>query len=161
MQEPSPWTLTARWVFPVSRPPLERGTITVQGERLVAVEPHGSRRADVDLGDAAVVPGFVNVHTHLDLTGLRGLAPPTPDFTGWLRQVIAHRRGRTPEQVQADVQVGLAESLRTGTTLLGDISSDGGSWDILAQAPIRATVFRELLGLPSERASRAWADADD
>ena len=29
--ELSPWTVTARWVFPVSGPPLERGTITVEG----------------------------------------------------------------------------------------------------------------------------------
>ena len=86
------WTLTARWVFPVSAPPLEGGTVTIANERIVAVEPHGTRRADLDLGDAAVLPGLVNAHTHLDLSGLRGLAPPSSDFVGWLRQVIAHRR---------------------------------------------------------------------
>jgi cytosine/adenosine deaminase-related metal-dependent hydrolase len=152
------WTLTARWVFPVAAPPLERGLVTVAGERVAAVEPHGARRADVDLGDAAVLPGLVNAHTHLDLTGLRGLAPPSPDFTGWLRQVIAHRRARPPEQVRADIAAGLAESLRFGTTLLGDISGDGGSWDALAAAPLRAVVFREMLGLPNDRAFRAFAE---
>ncbi len=161
MDHPSEtWTLTARWVFPVAGPPLERGVVTVAGERISAVEPHGARRADVDLGDAAVLPGLVNAHTHLDLTGMRGLAPPSPDFTGWLRQVIAHRRGRSPEQVRADITVGLAESLRSGTTLLGDISGDGGSWDALADAPLRAVVFREMLGLPQERASGAWERLD-
>ena len=160
MRDPSTWTLTARWLFPISQPPLERGTVTIQGERIVAVEPHGSRAADVDLGDAAIIPGFVNAHTHLDLSGLRGQAPPTPDFTAWLRQVIAHRRGRTPEQVLADVRAGLAESLRFGTTLLGDISGNGASWDELAAAPIRAVVFREMLGLTKERAAQSWAETD-
>jgi cytosine/adenosine deaminase-related metal-dependent hydrolase len=150
------WTLTARWVFPVAAPPLEGGLVTVSGERIAAVEPRGARRADVDLGDAAVLPGLVNAHTHLDLTGMRGLAPPSPDFTGWLRQVIAHRRGRSPEQVRADIDAGIAESLRCGTTLLGDISGDGGSWDALAAAPLRAVVFRELIGLSRERAREAW-----
>ncbi len=95
MRDASPWTLTAHWIFPVSRPPLApRNRITIRGEHIVAVEPHGSRQADVDLGDAAIVPGFVNAHTHLDLSGLRGSsAARTPDFTAWLRQVIAHRRG--------------------------------------------------------------------
>jgi cytosine/adenosine deaminase-related metal-dependent hydrolase len=153
-------TWTARWVLPVDQPPLERGCITIADNRIVAVEPRGRRTADVDLGNVALLPGLVNAHTHLDLSGLRGLAPPTPDFTGWLRQVIAHRRNRSPEQVQADIQEGLRESLRCGTTLLGDISGDGSSWAVLVNAPLRALVFRELLGLPKERASRAWADLD-
>src|SRR5262249_56910157 len=78
----SPWTLTARWVFPVDGPPLERGTVTIDGAQIAAVEPHGRRAADVDLGDTAVLPGLVNAHTHLDLSGLRALALTSPDFTG-------------------------------------------------------------------------------
>jgi aminodeoxyfutalosine deaminase len=155
------WTLTARWVFPVCGPPLARGCVTVAGDRIAAVGPQGSRAPDVELGNVAVLPGLVNAHTHLDLTGMRGLAPPTPDFTGWLRQVIAHRRGRSPEQVQADIRAGLEESLRFGTTLLGDISGDGGSWDVLAEAPVRAVVFREMLGLALERARRVLTDTLD
>src|SRR5579859_5368699 len=111
----TPWTLTARWIFPASGPPLEHGTVTISGDRIAAVNPRGECPADVDLGDVAVLPGFVNAHTHLDLTGLRGQAPPSPDFTGWLRQVIAHRRNRTPEQVNDDIRAGLAECLRFGT----------------------------------------------
>jgi cytosine/adenosine deaminase-related metal-dependent hydrolase len=156
----SEWSLTARWVFPVDQPPLERGCVTIAGEKIVAVQPRGQRTADVDLGNVAVLPGLVNAHTHLDLTGLRSLTPPSPaDFTGWLRQVIAHRRRRSPQQIQADVRAGLAECLRYGTTLVGDISGDGSSWDVLADAPVRAVVYRELLGLPEERAARAWSEA--
>jgi cytosine/adenosine deaminase-related metal-dependent hydrolase len=150
------WTLTARWVFPVDAPPLEGGTVTVDGERIRAVEPHGCRTADLDLGNVAILPGLVNAHTHLDLGGLRGRCPPSPDFTEWLRAVIRHRRQLTPPQVQADVRAGVAESLRSGTTLVGDISGDGGSWDELADAPMWAVVFRELLGLTEERAALAW-----
>jgi cytosine/adenosine deaminase-related metal-dependent hydrolase len=151
------WTLTARWIFPVSGPPLERGTVTIDADRIVAVELHGARPADVDLGEAAVLPGLVNAHTHLDLSGMRGLAPPSPYFTAWLRQVIAFRRQRKPEQVRADIRAGLEECLRYGTTLVGDISGDGSSWEALAGAPLRAVVFRELLGLTEERARAALA----
>jgi cytosine/adenosine deaminase-related metal-dependent hydrolase len=155
-----PRTLTARWVFPVDRPPLERGTVVIAGGRVVAVEPAGGRPADVDFGEAAIIPGLVNAHTHLDLTGLRGLAPPSADFTGWLRRVIEFRRGRPPEQVRDDIRTGIAECVRHGTTLVGDISGDGGSWDALAEAPLHAVVFREFLGLPADRASGAWERLD-
>src|SRR5262249_15986197 len=119
------------------------------------VEPHDRRTPDIDLGNAAILPGFVNAHTHLDLTGLRGKCPPSPDFTGWLRQVIAHRRTRTPEQTQVDIRAGIDECLRFGTPLVGDIASGGASWDALAEAPLRAVVYYELIGLPRERAAAA------
>ena len=140
------FTIRARWVFPVVGPPLPDGTVTVEADRIAAVEPAGARTADIDLGNAAVLPGLVNAHTHLDLSGMRGLAPPTPDFTAWLRQVIAHRRRRTPEQLRIDIRAGVVECLRFGSTLVGDISGDGTSWDVLAFAPLRAVIFRELAG---------------
>jgi cytosine/adenosine deaminase-related metal-dependent hydrolase len=162
-------------VFPISGPPLEWGRVSIAGERIVAVEPPPGRLqaarpgahkkgrwgADVDLGESAVLPGLVNAHTHLDLTGLRGLAPPSEDFTAWLRQVIAHRRSRPAEQVEADVCAGLAESLRFGTTLLGDIAAGGGSWPVLSESPIRSVVFHELLGLTRQRAEQALRAARD
>src|SRR4051794_34697651 len=92
------WTLTARWVFPVTGPPLERGVVAVADDRIVAVGPRGSRHADEDVGNAALLPGFVNAHTHLDLSGLRGKVPPTSNFTDWLRAVIGHRLSTTAEQ---------------------------------------------------------------
>ena len=156
-------TFTARHVFPVSGPPLPRGTVTVEGDRITAVRPHGERTADTDFGNAALIPGLVNAHTHLDLSAARGAVPPTTadTFTDWLRAVVAFRRQSTTPTPDA-VRAGLAESLRYGTTLLGDISTDGTSFDILADAPVRAVVFHEVIGLRPERfaatqgACRAW-----
>jgi cytosine/adenosine deaminase-related metal-dependent hydrolase len=155
------WTLTARWIFPISAPPLAGGVVVIDGEKILAVEAHGQRKADVDLGDVAVLPGLVNAHTHLDLTELRGRCPPTADFTGWLRRVIEHRRTIAPEQIEADIRAGLAESLWHGTTLLGDITAQGDSWAILADAPIRSVVFYELIGLSQESAAATLESALD
>jgi cytosine/adenosine deaminase-related metal-dependent hydrolase len=155
------WTLTARWIVPVEGPPCPGGTVTFDGQRIVAVEPHGQRRPDVDLGDVAVLPGLVNAHTHLDLSGARGRTPPAADFTLWLRAVIRHRRGLSAAEVEADVRAGLAESLAHGTTLLGDIAGQGLSWPVLGAAPVRAVVFHELLGLSQGRAAEAVRAAQD
>lgn len=129
-----PQVLTARFIFPVDQPPLEHGTITIVADKIVAVEPAGSRSADIDFGNSGIIPGLVNVHTHLDLSGLRGKVPPSADFTGWLKSIIAHRRSQTPEQIQSDIRTGLDESLRYGTTLIGDISAEGMSWTALSEA---------------------------
>jgi cytosine/adenosine deaminase-related metal-dependent hydrolase len=153
------WTLTARWVFCSELMALPGGTVTIRGDRITAYEPRGRRAADRDFGNAAIIPGLVNAHTHLDLTGLRGRCPPTPDFTAWLRGVIAHRRSRTPAQVQEDIRTGLAEAIASGTTLLADISAGGQSWDVLVNAPIRSAVFYEMLGLTEARAEQSLAGA--
>jgi cytosine/adenosine deaminase-related metal-dependent hydrolase len=152
-------TLTARWIIPVSSPPLEWGTVSIAGDRLIAVDPPGTRSPDLDLGEAVVMPGLSNAHTHLDLSDLRGEIKPTADFTAWLRAVIERRRARSGEENENAIRAGLEESLAFGTTLLGDISGGGASWAALAAAPLRAVVFRELLGLPRARAREAWAEA--
>ena len=71
-------TYTARWVIPVSVPPIEHGAVVVEGERIAAV---GSRAEIVErfpesklesFGEAVILPGLINTHTHLELTALRG-----------------------------------------------------------------------------------------
>jgi aminodeoxyfutalosine deaminase len=166
----TPLTYTARWIFPIDTPPLERGTITLHADKILAVEPHGRSTPDIDLGNVAILPGFANSHTHLDLSGAQACRPPvayppvayppgSPDFTQWLRGVIAFRRGRTPEQVQADIAAGLAECLRYGTTMIGDIAAGGASWEQLGQSPCRGRMFYELIGLSEARAAQSWDDA--
>jgi cytosine/adenosine deaminase-related metal-dependent hydrolase len=146
-------TLTARWVFPVAGPPLPNGTVTVRGDRIEAVEANGVRTPDEDLGNVAVIPGLVNAHTHLDLSGARGRVPPTdPErFTDWLRGVIAYRRSRTQLQFKADIRHGLASCLEAGTTLIGDITVGGASYPAVSAAATRAVLFWEVIGLSQER----------
>jgi cytosine/adenosine deaminase-related metal-dependent hydrolase len=158
-REPSIWSLTARFIFPVDGPPLEAGIVVIKGDRLLAIERKNSRKADIELGNVAVIPGLVNAHTHLDLSGLRGRVAFTGNFTDWLRTVIQHRRTMKVDDVQSAFQAGINECLLTGTTLVGDISGMGLSWRALEAASLRAVVFYELLGLTKERATQAWAEA--
>lgn len=146
-------TLTARWILPASGPPLPHGTVTYADDKIVSVDPGGVRTADVDLGNVAIVPGLVNAHTHLDLTGARGQIPPTnPDhFCDWLRGVIAYRKTRSEQETIDDCYDGLDECLRYGTTLIGDITSGGLSWHAASSAPIRSVLFWEIIGLSEER----------
>jgi cytosine/adenosine deaminase-related metal-dependent hydrolase len=150
-------TLIARYVFPVTGPPLLRGLLTVRDDRIVAVEPYGSRTADFDCGDAAIVPGFVNAHTHLDLSVQGMRTPPTADFPGWLDSVMRFRQSRPVDAASSDLHGGVLDVLRFGTTLVGDISHEGATWDELVVAPVRAVVFRELIGAAEQTAGAAWA----
>ena len=157
----TPRTYTARWILPVSGPPLECGTITVRGERIESVDPAGVLIPDEDFGVAVVIPGLVNAHTHLDLTGAAWRTTPVvcEPFPEWLKRVIDFRRSRTAEQVDSDIRRGVEESLGYGVTLVGDVAASGASWRHLANAPCRAVVFWELIGTTLERFESAWHTA--
>ncbi len=159
---PAGFTVAARWLLTAAGPPVPHGAVTIFGGRITRVGPAAGVRVDLDCGDAVITPGFVNAHVHLDLTGARGLTPPDPTapFPDWLGRVIAYRRSRTPGQIAADIRAGLTEATAAGTTTLGDIAADGASFAILAASPIRAVVFRELIGLHPDRAAAILADAD-
>jgi aminodeoxyfutalosine deaminase len=165
-------TLRAKWIFPVEGPPIRDGTITLSAPRssetaakILALDGPESRRhvnrSVRDLGNVAILPGFVNAHTHLDLTDAAGKFPPTADFTAWIGQVIRHRMSQTPADIAAAVRSGCEQLLRTGATLVGDISAQGASWDALDGAPIDAVVFREILGLSPDRLEGAVRDAKE
>ncbi len=159
--------LTARWVFPVARPPIRDGAVGVHEGRILAV----GARAEVaaacaggehwDLGDAALLPGLVNGHTHLELDGSPSDTPAEP-FVPWVRRVIERRKGLALEEQARSAEAGAWALLRSGTTTVADVSTTGQSLTPLLRAGLRGVVYREILGLdPAEAPDRLAAAAAD
>jgi cytosine/adenosine deaminase-related metal-dependent hydrolase len=155
-------SLAARYIFPVEGAPIADGLLTIDRGRIARVEPANGRTADLDLGNVALTPGFVNAHTHLELDPIapdRAEGATTEDIVAWLRRVVEQRRARSVEGLRAAVDRNLAASLAAGTTLLADTTTAGLSWDRVASAPVRAVVFAELIGLKRERGLQTSEDA--
>jgi cytosine/adenosine deaminase-related metal-dependent hydrolase len=138
---------TAEWVLPIAGEPIHHGSITVRDGRIAAVH----ERTDVaatDLGRVAIMPALVNAHTHLELSYLRGVIPPTERFLDWIRTIMATRREypdpEDPRIVDA-ARAGIAEAKATGTGLIGDISNTLATVPLLREAGMTAQVFYELL----------------
>jgi aminodeoxyfutalosine deaminase len=146
-------TLGARYIFPVEGPPLADGCLTIEDGRIRAIEPASERKADLDLGNVAIAPGFVNAHTHLELCPLeQSSTDGVEDELGWLRRLVEQRRRSTAEILGEAVGRNLSETLAAGTTLIADTTTAGLSWNQVAGAPIRGVVFAELIGLKRMRA---------
>ena len=64
----------ARWVLPITAPPIANGVVAVEQERIAYVGPaeNAPPGRDADLGNVLLMPGLVNTHGHLELTGMRG-----------------------------------------------------------------------------------------
>jgi cytosine/adenosine deaminase-related metal-dependent hydrolase len=110
----------------------------------------------IDWGSAVILPGLVNAHCHLELTDLRGRIVRFRSFPDWLSQLVRLRGEWTDNEYRESVTHGIQLTLRSGTTLIGDISASGLSWELLRQSPLRKVVFEEVLGL-SESAVPAHA----
>jgi len=144
------FALQARYVFPVSGPPLANGVLTIAGERIVAVGQNVASQAPVDLGNVAILPGLANAHTHLEFSHLdRPLGRPGMALPDWIREVIAWRRSAV-DQRRRPIEHGLAESIACGTTALGEIRTTQGLADD-EQPPLALSEFAEVICLAEDR----------
>lgn len=145
----------ARWVLPISSEMIEDGAVAVEGTRITGV---GLRRtllsrfpeAQVqEFGEAAILPGLVNAHSHLELTAMRGfLEDVESDFSGWLKKLTAARMERmTPDDLYISAVWGAVEAARAGVTCVGD-ASDAASAALraLRDVGLRGTVYQEGFG---------------
>lgn len=147
--------LRARYVFPVSSEPIPDGMVTIHGEQIVSVGRSSDCSEVEDLGNAAILPGLVNAHTHLEFSALESpLGEPGIGIADWIQQVIQWRRGQTEESSRA-VEIGLHASVRNGTTTLGDIAQPDWPAEVFEQASLRATLFQELIAPTADRVPEA------
>jgi len=145
---------SSRWVLPIISPMIENGAIAFEGSHIIAV---GARteivsrfpEADTeDFGDAAILPGFVNAHSHLELTVMRGfLEREENDFSAWLRKLTLARLAMTAEDLLFSATSGAIEAARAGVTCLGDASSAAGqAIGALHSVGLRGIVYQESFG---------------
>jgi len=99
-----------------------RGDLRVEGGRITAVGDVGKAPADeeVDASGYAVVPGFVNAHTHVAMSLLRGIADDR-ELAGFLETLFQVDARRTEADVEAGARAGIAEMLLSGTTSFLDL----------------------------------------
>jgi 5-methylthioadenosine/S-adenosylhomocysteine deaminase len=138
----------ARWVLPMTTPPIADGTVVVEGDRIVYAGPRADAPPgrDEELGDSILLPGLVNAHTHLDLTVLRGFLEGLPFFL-WIRTLTAVRRDvLTYDDCLDSARLGVLEGLRAGITTFADTSPSPAAFDAMRELHVRGIAYREVFG---------------
>ena len=145
----APVRLKARWVLPIARPFIENGEVEFDHGVLTYVGRARPESGAIDLGFTALLPGFVNVHAHLEYTVLRGLIEDIPFFS-WIRTLTALKAYLTQDDWVASATLGAAEMAAAGITTIGDACDAGASVSALATSGLRGTVFREVFGIEDQ-----------
>jgi cytosine/adenosine deaminase-related metal-dependent hydrolase len=114
----------------------------------------------VDWGAALIIPGLINAHAHLELTSLQGQLTRFQSFTDWVLQLIEKRRLWTKEDFLSSVRAGVEAVLKSGTTLVGDVSASGWSCDAGCSSGLRRVVFEESTAFPPSNMDSALSQVE-
>ncbi len=153
----------ARWVLPITQPPIENGTVVERDGLITYVGPRSAapRGKDYDLGDAILLPGLVNTHTHLELTAMRGFLEDCR-FTVWIDKL---RKSRTEvmdqESLLDSARFGIVEGLQAGITTYADTCSSGVAMRAMREAGVRGTMYQEVFGPDPSQAEIAMRELED
>ena len=135
--------LRAKWVLPVSAPPIENGVVEITGDTITAVgNLTGPAR---DLGDVVLLPGLINAHCHFDYTHLP--VPYRGSFTDWIRDIVALKAQQSPADYLAGIQAGMSLALQAGTTTVVNIECFPELIAQLPTTPLRVLWCPELIDL--------------
>ncbi|OFX16649.1 MAG: hypothetical protein A2Z18_10250, partial [Armatimonadetes bacterium RBG_16_58_9] len=140
----------AKYVLPMDGRVIDDGEVLVQdgeirgvGEGLINAHPSEEL---CELPDCALLPGFVNAHSHIDFTTSRN-AHNGLNLWDWLDRV-SYNKLRKPvyDQVLDSAVTGASELARSGVTCLGDCSPTGAAAEAMTQVGLRGIVYREIFG---------------
>jgi cytosine/adenosine deaminase-related metal-dependent hydrolase len=150
----------ARWILPVASEPVSDGAVLVVAGRIAAVGPRTTvplpdDAIDVDLGDAILLPGMINVHAHPELSVLRNALEDLP-FHEWIPRLRRMKLavGFDAEDWRDAAMWTCAEAAAAGITSLGATEDSDGALHALRAAGMRGVTWREVFSpSPSDATS--------
>ena len=156
--------LTARYVLPVATPHIEHGAVLVRDDRIVEIgdlEHLVAKHPDEpvrDFGLAALLPGFVDLHTHLEYSAMRGLVDDVP-YSQWKLQLMHKEELFSTQDWDDSAVLGALEALQSGITTIADVTGTGASGHAAQATGLGGVIYREVAtmerGAVAEEMARA------
>jgi len=157
--------LSARWVVPIARPPIGDGAIAIGDDGTVlAVGSRAELRAefpdaDEERAQGVVLPGLVNAHCHLELSGLGDAVPGGQGLFAWATTLMAARKADTPQGQRAAAATAAGAAVALGTAVVGDVGNSLAAAPGIGRAGLAGVLFHELFGSRELATGDALADA--
>jgi cytosine/adenosine deaminase-related metal-dependent hydrolase len=151
---------TADYVLPICGEPIANGAVAIENDKIVAVGAARKLTEDFpdavrdDFGEAALLPGFINTHSHLEITAMRGFLDTVEhDFYNWLIKLTKTRGEKlTDEDVENAAVFGALEGVKAGVTCFGDIGRLGkAGFEALKTNGLRGVLFQETEFSPDNK----------
>ena len=135
------------------RVPIENGAIAVRYGKILAVGPASSvirkfsSHKILVLKNAILMPGLINLHTHLELPPLLARIR-AGKFSEWILNLVAVKKGLHLKDYRNASRANIRTLVETGTTTVGEICTHGVSTTRLRKRTAGSS-FREIIQLES------------
>ncbi len=151
--------LTADWVCPISRPPIQNGVVvTDDSGKILAVErAENHDPASLEKHRGMLIPGFVNTHCHLELSHMKGKVATGTGLIPFISAVVT-QRNVAAEAIAEAIEKAEKEMLNGGIVAVGDISNTSDTFFVKEKGRLRYHTFVEMFDfLQEENAEKTFA----
>lgn len=150
--------IKAKYLIPNTESYIENGAVAIRGTKIHRAGTFDEVKASadidtiIDLGNAALLPGLINLHTHLDLTSLYKRIAATNNFTHWVFQLLGARVRWKEGEYISSIEKGIQLCIESGITTIADIANTEYSFSVLKKSPLRKVVYKEVINLNPDHA---------
>lgn len=152
--------IQADWLFPVETEPIKNGILVYDesGKILFVGNPSTYSGTQPQKINGALVPGFVNVHCHLELSYLKGRINQGAGLDVFIRELEKQKNGCTLEDKLIAIERAEKEMHENGIVAVGDICNT----DLTVATKKKSTLLFynliELFGFHPTKADKVFSD---
>lgn len=156
--------LTAQYVLPITSEPILGGAVLVQDGAITDVGSADQLRRRYpaeevhDYGQAAILPGFVDLHTHLENAVMRGMVPDDP-YVGWLLALADKGQKMELTDWHDSAVLGGLECISSGITTVADCTHTGAAVSAVKKLGLRGVIYRDVGAADKRRVDAAMDKA--
>ncbi len=158
--------LCAQYILPITSEPLSDGAVLVRDKRILDIG-----KADMlklrypdeevcDYGTAALMPGLIDLHTHLENSIMRGVVHDVP-YGRWLVSVLEKSAKMDVADWYDSAILGGLEAISNGITCIADITTTGAACAATQKLGLRSVIYREVVAMDKRRIDYAMRQAQN
>lgn len=158
--------LCAKYILPITSEPFQNGAVLVRDgliRDVGKVDMLKLRYPDeevVDYGQAALLPGLINLHTHLENAVMRGIVHDVP-YTTWIVSMLKKSAKLDVGDWYDSAILGGLEAISSGITCVADVTPTGASCTATQKLGLRGVIYREVGAMDKRRVDFAMRSAEN
>ena len=144
--------ISAKYLYRLSDPePLVNGFVELEDDgTVIRTGVCEDPASEENFLDGAVAPGFVNAHSHIELSSLWKKFRKGTGMAGFIDQINALRESAPLEERLEDIRRWMDILWRRGVSAMADISNCDESFAVKAASPMYTRTFLEVFGTEPE-----------